>query len=98
MEGINSERPVSRRYVQSPRLAARLASEVKRVADVIHAERVREWAARDDGDYPRTLEARALAEAECMVLIRALGSWIELEPDQFERDAADHPETWRGVR
>ena len=67
MDGINSERPVSRRYVQGPRMGRRL-----------------------ERDYPRVLEARAQAEAECAVLIRGLGSLVELEPSQFEADAAAH--------
>ena len=90
MDGMNSERPVSRRYVQGPRMGRRLEREVARVARVLHGERVRAWAAGDEGDYPRVLEARAQAEAECAVLIRGLGSLVELEPSQFEADAAAH--------
>ena len=52
MDGINSERPVSRRYVQGPRMGRRLEREV--------------------------------------ALIRGLGSLVELEPSQFEADAAAH--------
>ena len=63
MDGINSERPVSRRYVQGPRMGRRLEREVARVARVLHGERVRAWAAGDEGDYPRVLEARGLVPA-----------------------------------
>jgi len=73
----NAEAELAALFSTPASLEDRQANAIERRALVVHAEMLREWGSRDDGDLPTWDDALARATDEIEILCDALGSLVE---------------------